>query len=138
MSRKNLSRQPQRAREGPDGRRRPRAGPDHRTDLRLDPARAGADRPLAEEHERPDLGARLVALPAKAKARSEMFARVGGLRLREGVTIAEWLMRDADLDRAMRALLMRERRAAWNLLNAGDEVRAQLVPGSGGVVVLPG
>jgi hypothetical protein len=65
-----------------------------------------------------------------AKARSEMFARVGGLRLREGVTIAEWLMRDADLDRALR-LWVRTRPARGPIrlyTDAVGEVDVRVMP----------
>lgn len=37
-----------------------------------------------------------------AKARGELLGRVGALSIREGVTIADWLMRDVELDRALR------------------------------------
>ncbi len=65
-----------------------------------------------------------------AKARSEMFARVGKLALREGVTVAEWLMRDADLDRAVR-LWVRTRPAQGPMRLYSDgvgEVDVRLTP----------
>jgi hypothetical protein len=65
-----------------------------------------------------------------AKARSEMFVRVGGLRLREGVTVTEWLVRDADLDRALR-LWVRTRPAEGPMRLYSDavgEVDVRLLP----------
>ena len=65
-----------------------------------------------------------------AKARSAMFARIGGLRLREDVTIAEWLMRDAELDRALR-LWVRTRPAAGPARLYSDavgEVEVRVMP----------
>jgi hypothetical protein len=46
-----------------------------------------------------------------ARARSELLARIGALVLRDGVTVGDWLARDADLDRALR-LWVRTRPAA--------------------------
>ena len=37
-----------------------------------------------------------------AKARSELCGRIGALPLREGTTVTDWLMREAELDRALR------------------------------------
>jgi hypothetical protein len=65
-----------------------------------------------------------------AKARSEMFARVGGLKPREGVTVADWLLREADLERALRLWVRtRPARGAMRLYSDGvGEVDVRLTP----------
>jgi hypothetical protein len=66
-----------------------------------------------------------------AKARTEMLGRIAALPISEGVTVRDWLMRDADLDRTVR-LWTRARPAQGHARLYADavcEVDLRIAPG---------